>query len=77
MATNENVRRLRVVLDNFTLGKEIAGLTIHAVDNNDKIVQSWPVDEDGTFPCDERVTGRAAKLLIGPSSAKPEARRIQ
>ena len=75
MATNENVRRLRVVLDNFTLGKQIAELTVHALDDNNKVIQSWPVSEDGTFPFDERVAGRAAKMLIGPASAKPEARR--
>lgn len=75
MATNENMRRVRVVLDGFALEKEGVELTIHAADSSGKIIQSVPVGPDGTFPFDERVTGRAAKLLIGPSSEKPDAAR--
>ena len=75
MATNENVRRVRVVLDGFALDKEDAKLTVHALDGSGKILQSVPVGADGTFPFDERTVGRAAKLLIGPSGAKPDAPR--
>ncbi len=75
MATNENVRRLRVVLDGITPDKESGGLLVHVADSNGKIIQSVPVELDGTFPLDERTAGRAAKLQIGPAGAKPDAPR--
>ena len=75
MATNERSRRLRVILDDFTMGKEIASLSVHAVDGDGRVIQSDQVSEDGTFSLDEGSAGKAAKLLIGPASAKPDARR--
>ena len=49
MATNENVRRVRVVLDGFALDKEDAKLTVHALDGSGKILQSVPVGAGWDF----------------------------
>lgn len=75
MATNENVRRLRVVLDGFTADQESGELSVHLADSTGKIFQSVAIAPDGTFPLDERLAGRAARLLVGPANAKTDAPR--
>lgn len=74
MATNENAKRLRIVLDGSTPEHKLPGLVVHALDADGKVIESTALREDGTLPVNDRIT-RAAKLLIGPADAKPEMRR--
>lgn len=76
MATNESLRRVRIVLDGFKTDQGSRRLTAQALDASGKVIQSFPVGEDGIVLFDERIGERAAKLIIGPADAKPETQRL-
>ncbi|HSQ14646.1 MAG TPA: hypothetical protein VLM90_16590, partial [Candidatus Deferrimicrobium sp.] len=74
MATNENVKRLRIILDGSTAEQKLPGIVVHALDADGKVLESAPLRDEGTLQISARMT-RAAKLLIGPADAKPDTRR--
>ncbi len=69
-------RRGRLVLDSFQSGHDKPPLTIHVLDDNSKVLDSVAVDADGTFPLEAALSERARRIMIGPSAAKPDDRRM-
>src|SRR5262245_24547149 len=67
--------RARIVLDGFPEGKQGPRLAIHALDAAGKVIGSIKVEADGSFPIDENLSEKAARIIIGPADAKPEDRR--
>ena len=68
-------RRARIVLDGFEEGREQPRLTVHALDATGRVIASVPVESDGTFPLEPTLPDRVARIMIGPSGAKPDERR--
>ncbi len=65
-------RRGQLVLDRFEPDRDKPRLIIHVLDENGKVLDSVPVDEDGTFPLEATLSERAQRIIIGPSAATPD-----
>ena len=75
MATNENPRGFRLVLDGFKPGEDPIKLAAHALDENGKPIETVQVGDDLSVKLSDRVLAKASRLLIGPAEASPDDRR--